>query len=66
MDGINLIKFLNSRKDNDSPKFLEDYEDVIKNYDDSFKNMSPDNIEEKYHQVIVPLLKNIFFGLNEI
>ena len=66
MDGINLIKFLNSRKDNDSPKFLEDYEDVIKNYDDSFKNMSPDNIEDKYHQVIVPLLKNIFFGLNEI
>ena len=61
MDGVNLINFLNSRKDNDSPKFLEDYEDVIKHYDDFFKNMIPDNIEEKYHQDIVPLLKNIFF-----
>ena len=46
------------------PSFLKDYEDVIDQFDDEFKQIIPDYIPSEFHDEIIIKLKNIY--LNQI
>ena len=57
-----LVDFLKSRVTQDLPDFLNDYNQIIKQYDNEFEEIIPDYVEDEHHDEIVTLLKNIFFN----